>query len=165
MLRNNTLQERKSIRLKAYNYKNEGLYFITLCAEKRQAYFSTVVEGVLSLNCVGEMIEKEYLTLENRFPSIRLHEYVIMPNHMHFIVEIHTNDGISLGDVVGAFKSLTTYRYIENVKTNDWIRFDKRLWQRNYYEHVIRNDESYHTLLTYIANNPLQWKDDMFYDE
>lgn len=69
----------------------------------------------------------------------------------------------TVGDVVGAFKSLTTNEYIRGVKNNGWARFNKNLWQRNYYEHIIRNEKSCYQILEYIQTNPLKWQDDKYY--
>ena len=71
----------------------------------------------------------------------------------------------TVGDVIGAFKSLTTNNYIQNVKQNNWQRFNKKLWQRNYYEHIIRDEKSYHQISEYIQTNPLKWQDDKYYEE
>ncbi len=71
----------------------------------------------------------------------------------------------TVGDVVGAYKSLSTNEYIRNVKQNNWHPFDKKLWQRNYYEHIIRDEKSYHKLSDYIVNNPLSWQEDKYYEQ
>jgi len=94
---------------------------------------------------------------------VKLHDYVLMPNHFHAIVEIEHTGKAVLGDIIGAFKSLTTNRYIKGVKEAGWMPFEKRLWQRNYYEHIIRNEDSYIKLSHYIQNNPLKWEEDMFF--
>ena len=101
------------------------------------------------------------------------------PNHFHGIVEfvgvplVGTQNvgqpgqpqGIAptVGDVVGAFKSLTTNNYIRKVKQHNWQRFNKKLWQRDYYEHIIRGEKSYYQILEYIQTNPLKWRDDKYY--
>lgn len=91
-----------------------------------------------------------------------MHEYVVMPNHFHGIIEIvaplgsaHIENG--LGDIIGAFKSLTTNEYIRGVKQLNWQPFDKKLWQRNYYEHIIRNENDFERIIQYIKNNPFKW--------
>ncbi|MFO7643666.1 MAG: transposase [Desulfosarcina sp.] len=69
----------------------------------------------------------------------------------------------TVGDAMGAFKSLTTNEYIRNVKNNGWPPFPGKLWQRNYYEHIVRNEKSYHQIAEYIQTNPLKWQDDRYY--
>lgn len=127
------------------------------------------------LNDAGRMIESEWLTLKKRFSNIELHEYVVMPNHFHAILEIVEKDerattrvaptdvpttGKTVGDMIDAFKSITTVEYIRGVKNHGWKRFDRKLWQRNYWEHIIRNDESYERIAAYIDNNPDKWGED-----
>lgn len=132
----------------------------------------------MQLNDAGLMIEKEWLQLPERFKNILLHEYVIMPNHFHCILEIVNEDIIetddskaistevtkckTIGDMMDAFKSITTVEYIRGVKTKNWSRFNGKLWQRDYYEHIIRNERSYLTISNYIINNPQKWKADKF---
>jgi REP element-mobilizing transposase RayT len=117
----------------------------------------------LSLNDAGKILEKQWLDLAQRYTHIRLHEYVVMPNHFHGIIQIHENNNENIGTIVGTFKSLTTRDYIQGVHTKNWLPFEKKLWQRNYYEHIIRNEESYLTLSKYIKENPKRWKEDKFF--
>ena len=137
------------------------------------------------LNDAGQMIESEWLKLAQRFKNIQLHAYVVMPNHFHAILEIvganvgqtlvgqphlgqpHLGQpqGVAptdktLGDMVGAFESITTVEYILGVRQNGWEQFDGQLWQRNYWEHIIRKDEAYQTISEYIVNNPAKWNED-----
>ena len=183
------LPQRKSIRLKGYDYSKAGLYFITICTQNRACLFGNIVNGEMILNDAGEMIETEWLNLKNRFPNIELHEYVTMPNHFHGILEITVgttvgaplvvapnemvapNDdygqpqGIAptdktVGEMIGAFESITTNEYIRGVKTGIYPPFDKRIWQRNYWEHIVRNENEYNRISEYIINNPQKWQND-----
>ncbi len=166
---------RRSIRLKDYDYSQEGLYFITICVQNKICLFGNMAEGKMTLNIVGEMIKKEWLKIPERFPNTALHEYVVMPNHFHAIIEILNNQiehreqpqgiALSMGDIIGAFKSIVTNEYIQGVKTLDWKPFNIRLLQRNYWEHIIRNTNSFLRISDYIINNPANWKDDKFYME
>lgn len=187
---------RKSIRLKGYDYAQAGLYFITICCQNRAHLFGNVVNKQMILNDAGKMIEKWYIELENKFSDIKCHEMIIMPNHIHFIVENigsftveadlrvcpnnasdktvsneHATDllgehiGSSLHRVIQWFKTMSTNEYIRGVKNNNWKPFNGKLWQRNYWEHIIRNDQSYQKISDYIINNPSKWNDDTFYSE
>ena len=172
---NPNIHHRTSIRLKNYDYSQAGLYFITICTEHRHCLFGTIQNGDMVLNDAGNMIVKQWHELPNRFPSVLLHEYVVMPNHFHGIIESvgaipcgcpdrpGTSPAPTVGDVIGAFKSLSTNEYIKNVKQNNWQPFAGKLWQRNYYEHIIRNEESYLTIAEYIQNNPLKWQEDKYH--
>jgi len=154
---------RKSIRLEGYDYSQEGLYFVTIDLESKKNLFWKG-ENIYVLNEIGKLVEKCWLDLEMKF-KIRLDEYVIMPNHLHGIIQINRattrvartlNSDVgagfmpaqnikimpaqnNLGNMVGAFKSVFVWEYINNVKNQNWPRFFKRLWQRNYYERIIRN--------------------------
>ncbi len=140
--------------------------------------FGKVRGEKMILNDAGLMIEQEWLDLTNRFINIKLHEFVVMPNHFYGILEIVAKaDGIdldrsinvlpkmipTLGDMVGAFQSITTVKYIAAVKTKNRKRFDSKVWQRNYWEHIIRNEKLFIRISSYIKNNPKKWDEDKFY--
>jgi REP element-mobilizing transposase RayT len=154
---------RKNIRLPYYDYTSEGLYFITICTRYRKSFFGDITDQTLTLNDAGKMLEETWIDIPNRFPFVSIHEFIIMPNHFHTIIEIDHATATSVGDIIGAFKSITTNQYINGVHHKNWKPFEKRLWQRNYYEHVIRNEKSYLNLSQYIQNNPLSWKEDIFH--
>jgi REP element-mobilizing transposase RayT len=166
---NPNIHHRKSIRLKNYDYSQAGLYFITICVNDRSPLFGKIINGEILLNAAGNMTDKQWLDLPNRFSFIVLHEYIVMPNHFHGIIESVGDNraGIkpapTIGDVVGAFKSLSTNEYIKNVKQNNWRPFAGKLWQGNYHEHIIRNEESYLKIAEYIQTNPLRWQEDKYY--
>jgi putative transposase len=179
---NHDIHHRRSIRLKGYDYSQAGLYFITICTQNRLCLFGEIKNGEMVLNDAGMMIEHQWQELICRFGNIKLHEFIVMPNHFHGIVEfvgvplVGTQNmeqpptmgqpqGIAptVGNVVGAFKSFSTNEYIRNVKQNNWRTFDNKLWQRNYYEHIIRNEKSYYQISEYIQTNPLKWQDDKYY--
>lgn len=186
---------RRSIRLKNYDYSQSGLYFITICAQNRCCLFGEIVDGAMILNDAGQMVYDQWAILPNRFNRVELHEFIVMPNHFHGIIELvskhpvgaplvgapsHGGDpndhqqtgqpqGIAptvnptIGDIVGAYKSLTTNEYIAGVKHYHWPRFKQKVWQRDYYEHVIRSEQSYLEIVEYIRNNPLNWVEDTYY--
>lgn len=157
----NELHKRKQIRLKNYDYSQNGYYFITICTHNRQNLFGEIVGATLCgrPNNPDKMIEKWLLELENKFNGVKICEYVIMPDHIHFVVS-KTGDhtGSPLRDIVGWFKTMTTNEYIANVKNNIFFQFDKKIWQRNYYEHIIRNENDYIQIVEYISNNPLKFE-------
>ena len=108
-----------------------------------------------------------YLNLENEFKNIKLHDFVIMPNHIHGIIEIckraDTRPAHTLGDIICSFKSKTTCYALKGIKNEKYKPFNKRLWQRNYYEHIIRNEKEYIQIVEYITNNPMNWEKDKYY--
>ena len=194
---------RRSIRLKGYDYSQPGAYFVTLCTRDRARLFGQVVGDDMVLNDPGRMVQAIWESIPQRFPTIELDTYVVMPNHFHAIVVIceaapqsnirrdecqgdhkggdHKGrpdgrpsvgvdlvstptdgraDRPTLGDVVGAFKSITTHAYIIKVRDNIWPPFNGRVWQRNYYEHIVRNDRELNRIRQYIIDNPVQWARD-----
>jgi putative transposase len=102
------------------------------------------------------MVSAEWLALPSRFPSVILDEFVVMPNHFHGIIYISPDspDNPTLGKIIGAFKSIVNNNYITGVNTQNWQPFDQRLWQRNYYEHIVRDDFGLQKIQAYIQNNP-----------
>ncbi len=167
---NPQIHNRQSIRLKGYDYSQAGLYFVTLVVNSKKMLFGNieknkndVIYNELIINEVGEMLKEEWLKITQRFNNIRLHEFIVMPNHFHAILEIENQIAKKkLGDVIGAYKSITTVEYIRNVKKKNWQPFDGRLWQRNYWEHIIRNQKSHEQIANYIHDNPQKWDKDLF---
>ena len=163
---NPDMHHRRSIRLQTYDYSKQGLYFVTICCNDREYFFGEIINDEMVLNPAGEMIKTEWIALEKRFLTVQVieYEFVIMPNHFHCILEMTDTENNTklLGDIIGAFKSLTTGKYIQGVKTSNWKAFNGKLWQRDYYEHIIRNGESYNYITSYIANNPIKWNEDEY---
>ena len=158
------IHHRQSIRLKDYDYSSDGAYFMTVCAQDKEYMFGDVIDGKMILNLSGEMVKKWLSELENKFKNIELGEYVIMPNHIHLIVFIMNvavrSEQNNIPQIVQWLKTMTTNEYIKNVKQNNWKPFDKRLWQRNYYDRVIRNEKELNKIRKYIFENPLKWEFD-----
>ncbi len=91
------MQKRKQLRLKNYNYSQNGMYFVTICTQNKKCYFGKIINNEMQLNLAGKIIEKWWKELENKF-NITLYEYVIMPNHIHGIIEINTNSDFVVAD-------------------------------------------------------------------
>ena len=164
---NPEIHHRRSIRLPEYDYSCEGFYFVTICVNNHKPLFGKINDGTMHLNDAGHMVDKWYKKCAERFPDIQCMESVVMPNHFHCIWR---NTGISgehtcspLQQVVQWFKTMTTNEYIRGVKECGWQTFDLRLWQRNYYEHIIRNQQSYENVRCYIIENPVHWLEDELY--
>ena len=153
------LPQRKQTRLEKFDYGEIGCYFITLCTQKRQHIFE-IEHTVGNDLCVvppiqNQIIHKWIKETENKFSNIRFDKYVIMPDHLHFILNIKERHiGRSLQDVMRYFKTMTTNEYIRGVKNNTLSPFNKKLWQKSYYDHIIRNQEDYNEVWEYIDNNP-----------
>ena len=179
---NPILHHRRSIRLKGYDYSQAGAYFVTTVTQDRECQFGEIAEDDFRPNSAGEMIARWWQELPNKFPSVELDEYVIMPNHFHGIIVIVEDKGSKEGEHVGSpqpgapqpgapqqrphaplsqivqwFKTMTTNEYIRGVKQCGWPQFRGKLWQRNYYERIIRDESELALIRKYIAENPVKW--------
>lgn len=159
---------RRSIRLRGFDYARGGAYAITVCVQNRACLFGEVQESTMHLNAAGETIQARWEDLPSRFGLVQMDAMVVMPNHLHgillFEVEPASTAGhgaaVSLGQVMQWFKTMTTNDDMFGVKRHAWHPFDGRLWQRNYYEHIIRNDQDLERIRSYIEANPSRWIDD-----
>ncbi|MBN1595135.1 transposase [candidate division FCPU426 bacterium] len=188
------IHQRRSIRLKGYDYSKAGAYVVTICTQNRECLFGNIEEGEMRLNDAGQMVQKVWDEIPVYYGSINIDEFVIMPNHIHGIIKIDgadphknivgagpcacpieskkTREGqpqgvaptdLSLPDVVHRFKTMTTKKYTDGVKQHDWPSFSGRLWQRNYWEHIIRDEPELNRVREYITNNPGKWElDNLF---
>jgi len=174
-------QQRRTIRIRDYDYTQGGAYFITICTRDRECLLGKVVNGMVQLNETGRLVESVWLQTATVRPDIELDAYVVMPNHFHAVFFIHESPGVpgatrrvaptkkpfpsagkscrpagpkpkSVGAIIGQFKSLVTKRI--NLTHQ---HLDGSVWQRNYYEHVIRDEESLNRIREYIATNAQRW--------
>lgn len=169
------IHHRRSIRLKGYDYTQNGAYYITIVTYQRQHLFGEVVNGEMQLNELGKIAQDEWFKTAELRPYVELFEddFVVMPNHAHGIIWIENEPAIvgaerrsapttttnvppkSLGAIVRAYKSAVTYAI--NALQN---QRGAVLWQRNYYEHVIRDEKDYQAKHDYILSNPMNWDED-----
>jgi REP element-mobilizing transposase RayT len=205
---------RRSIRLKGYDYRQAGAYFVTICTQDRAFLFGQVVHDEMQLNDAGKMVYDVWNDLPAFYPGVQTDAFIVMPNHIHGIIilvgadpracpdsgprvcpnadprvcpaqpsvgvdpracpdsgpracpgqpqELGQPQGVGpmlgLPDVVHRFKTMTTKRYADGVKRLGWEPFRGRLWQRNYYEHIIRNEKSLNRIREYILTNPMRWE-------
>ena len=160
----NKFIERKNIRLNGYDYSKNGGYFVTVCTNDRSHIFGEITGNIVGATLCGrpnephKMIEKWLFEIENKYPGTKIDCFVIMPDHVHFVV-IKPGDqiGSPLQQIVSWFKTQTTNEYIKGVKNGIYKSFDKHLWQRGYYEHIIRNQHDLEEIRNYIITNPLKW--------
>ena len=136
---NPLIHHRQSIRLKGYDYSSAGSYFITICTQDRRHLFGHIEAGEMILNDMGQIIEEQWLALPSRFPNIGLGSFIIMPNHVHFIIEILEKQTVTVGAVAGAFKSLCVHHILKKQKADNYDLIIGKIWQRNLWEHIIRN--------------------------
>jgi REP element-mobilizing transposase RayT len=179
-------KNRQSIRLHGYDYSQSGAYFVTICVQDLQCLFGEMVNSKMVLNDAGQMIESIWSELPERFPHVKLDKFVIMPNHFHGIMVFRGGEPCvrpktgeqstgemgeigehkvrpygtlpgTLGRIMQAFKSITTHKYIAGIKQKQWPPFPGKLWQRNYYEHIVRDENELNDIRRYIMDNPKKW--------
>ncbi|TNH08942.1 transposase [Testudinibacter sp. TR-2022] len=153
---------RRKMRLPCYDYNEAGCYFITICIHQRRNLLGQIQNGIMLLNAAGKETESILISMEKRYQDCKLAEYIIMPNHIHFIW-INELGKTNLPDAIKWLKVVSTNAYIRGVKNDNWLPFHQRLWQRGYYDHIIRNEQDYEIIAEYIENNPLQWELDKLY--
>ena len=164
---------RHSIRLKGYDYSKTGAYFITLCTQNRKCLFGSIVNGGIQLNKIGQIVKDEWIKIAEIQHEIKLDEYVVMPDHFHGIViftksvgAIHESPihgsplqmtqkqrrNMGLPKLIGRFKMLSSKK-INKIRQTPGVK----LWQRDYWEHIIRNNDELINIRKYIKNNPKIW--------
>jgi putative transposase len=146
---------RKLIRLRDYDYAAAAPYFVTICTMDRACALGSIHGGVLEPSPIGEIVADAWDRLPDRFPRIDLDAFVVMPNHVHGIVGIHESGGFALTDVVRVFKSISAHH-----ARRHRVGADRPLWQRSFYDHVIRNDVDLDRVRQYILENPAKWETD-----
>jgi REP element-mobilizing transposase RayT len=197
MPHNPNTHHRKSIRLKGYDYSQAGLYFITICAQDRFWLFGNIENGEMTLNDAGSRANVCWLNIPNHFPNVVLHEHIVMPNHVHGIIELvgannhspdihlpvnhlpvnhlpvnhlheigaknvsYDNGAKNVSPLRSPSKTIGSIVRGYKIGVTKWFRSNENMeniWQRNYWEHIIRDEQSYHRIVKYIINNPKNWK-------
>jgi len=154
---------RKRIRIQDYDYSEPNAYFLTLCIAGRQNILwemQKVNEPLTSipLTKIGSVIDKTISEIPNHYPNVSVDKYVIMPNHIHLILVISELNNAEDGTTKS--KPPTISRIINQMKGIITKKVGRSIWQKLFYEHIIRNDEEYGAYLDYIEANPLNWMDD-----
>ncbi|MDR1680012.1 MAG: transposase [Prevotellaceae bacterium] len=189
---NPDIHHRRSIRLQGYDYSQAGLYFITICVKNGEWLFGEVVDGKMVLNECGEIAEMLWNELPKQFANVLTNEFVVMPNHIHGIIEIlDTQSDVRRGagrgainrapttatptNINGGFAHEKNPMFYENLpRIVRWLKgritFECRktnvcfAWQRNYYENIIRDRIAHENIIEYIQYNPIRWEFDRFYN-
>ncbi|NUO08167.1 MAG: transposase [Candidatus Brocadia sp.] len=170
------IHHRRSIRLKEYDYSRNGAYFITVCVYDKKCIFGKIINESVELTHIGKMVNDFWYEIPNHFKNVILDTFIVMPNHIHGIIIItgdcmdavstppninidNGRDGVSppkwkrtLGQIIGYYKYQTTKIINQMNKTAG-----DHLWQRNYYDHIIRNVDNLNKIREYIIQNPLKW--------
>jgi len=176
--------------LKNFDYSQNGWYFVTICTKNRECLFGEIVDNKMVLNKYGEIVNHCWLDIQKHYNNVELDVFQTMPNHIHGIIIIQNsnqsvgndpcvvptnNYQVGHGDptlqnnirqqqllcrIIKCFKTITTKKYIDGVNNNQFPRFDKQIWQRSFYDHIIRNENSLFKIRQYIRDNPQNWDKD-----
>lgn len=143
---------RKNIRLRDYDYSEEGMYFITICIKSRIQLLGKIIEKrKIELTDIGKMVEESIKNLEQIYINIRIDEYVVMPNHIHIIIIINKKSDLTISRIINQYKGGISKK------------IGYSIWQKLFYEHIIRNEKEYYKIKQYIQNNIANWKEDSYF--
>ena len=147
---------RKQIRLKYYNYANKGYYFITICTKNRECILSKIElngkhQHISTLTSEGKIVIKYIHEIEKKYINVNVNEYIVMPNHIHMILQIQVNENITVSKIIQQFKGIITKH------------LGYSIWQKSFYEHIIRDNDEYIKIKQYIKNNVNNWENDIEY--
>lgn len=164
---------RRSIRLRGYDYSQAGVYFVTICQANRECIFGDVVNGKMHPNQFGEIVLKWWNELPNFYSPVKLDEFIVMPNHLHGIIII-TDVGMGISRAIPGHQGLAptekrtmgqlvAYLKFQITKETNRVRDSgyAKVLQRNYYEHIIRNEREWGAIAEYIHSNPANWRVDL----
>lgn len=165
-----SLPKRKTMRLSNYNYSQNGYYFITICTYNHRPLLGHIADGKMILNKYTQELDNLLHDIILNKKHIVLDKYVFMPNHIHMILIIENEKSLvnsekksGIFEFICEYKSKSARIYIDGVKKGLLAPFEKYIWQRSYYDHVIRDQKSYEEIWEYIDNNPLKWAMDKYY--
>ena len=173
----------ESVRLKNWDYRNNGAYFITINTGNRKHFFGEIINGEIRLSPIGEYAEKFWMEIPNHFPFVELGNFIVMPNHTHGILIINNVKSLQCNDIDKSLQcnDSTTNQYYSDISPKSGsistiVRSYKSVvskharllnpefnWQPKFHDHIIRNSESFERIQNYIENNPSNWKEDKFY--
>lgn len=167
---NPDIHHRRSLRLLGYDYTSAGAYFVTICTQRKECLFGEIADGVMRLNEAGRVAEQCWREIPTHFPHTELDEWVVMPNHVHGIIWINGRDTAcrvptmeqfgkpvsgSVSTIIRSFKSAVT-KHINILHNTP----GENIWQRNFYERIIRDEAELNGIREYIHSNPALWETD-----
>ena len=153
---------RRSIRLRGFDYAQEGAYFVTICTHHRACLFGEVVDDEMRLNANGRLVNETWMGMPRHYPHVELDTFIVMPNHVHGILVL-VGSGLQpapakmqpLPEIIRGFKTFSARRINRSRSTPG-----KPVWQRNFYDHIIRDEVGLDRIRQYILDNPVRWAED-----
>ena len=156
------LPKRKPNRLPDFDYSTPGAYFVTICTKDRRNLFWTDVGASIArphLTTWGKIAAVSICDIPKHYPAVSVDHYVVMPNHIHLLLQINTDtDGRPM-------VAPTISKVIQQLKGIITKQIGQRIWQKLYHDHVVRGEKDYLKIWEYIDNNPAQWEEDCFYKD
>lgn len=167
---NPDIHHRRSIRLRNYDYSQAGAYFVTICTQGRECLFGKITDGIMRLNTAGGIAAKCWQDVPLHFPHAVLDTWTIMPNHVHGIIVIERRVGAKNFSPLQNGTSKTIGSMVRGFKigVTKWMRRNTpvfSVWQRNYWEHIIRDEPEWHCIREYIQTNPARWQEDSLHPD
>ena len=161
------LPKRKANRLPAYDYAQNGAYFITICTHQKKVLFGDISEEAVGADSISaRMVRRVFDEVIHQYPTISCPYSIVMPNHFHALIVVERADiesAPTISEVVQAFKRYSTIEYIHLVKQGLAEPFERYVWQRSFHDHIVRTEEDFRMIAEYIQNNPRRWEEDCFH--
>lgn len=157
---------RRQLRLPEYDYSQAGCYFITVCTKERKMLFWNAVGADIirldmpPLSACGMIVQQAILNIPNHYPQVTVHKWVVMPNHIHLLLQINETDGRMISAPTRTISTM-----IGQMKRAASKAAGRPIWQKGFYDHVVRNEADFLKIWTYIAANPSKWAEDRYYDK
>ena len=142
---------RKKLRLEYYDYSKQGLYFITICIKNRRKILGKINNNQIELSKEGIVVQNYIEYIVKKYRNIKIDEYIVMPNHIHMIISMDNENYANLSRIIKQYKGSVTKQIGHSI------------WQKSYYEHIIRNEKEYYNIREYIQNNIINWKHDKYF--
>jgi len=142
---------RKRIRLQNYDYSKENMYFITICVKNRLEILGKIIDENIKLTKEGNIVKQNINNIAQTYKNVIIDEYVIMPNHIHILLFINYKNSITISKIIKHFK------------TNITKEIEYSIWQKSFYEHIVRNKKEYFKIKEYIRNNIINWRKDKYF--
>lgn len=163
---------RKRVRLSGFDYTQPTTHFITLCTQNRLPLFGQINNVRMNRNAAGQLIHNTWFEIGDRFPMISLDEFITIPNHIHGLFCLNIPSGVddipgnvSIPDILQWFKTKTTYDYSQKVHGEVWTPYNKKLWQRSFYDRIVRDSRELQRIRIYIRDNPINWELDEYHSD
>ena len=142
---------RKKLRLEYYDYSKQGLYFITICIKNRRKILGKINNNQIELSKEGIVVQNYIEYIVKKYRNIKIDEYIVMPNHIHMIISMDNKNYANISRIIKQYKGSVTKQIGHSI------------WQKSYYEHIIRYEKEYYNIKEYIQNNIVNWKHDKYF--